>query len=111
MKSKPEYFMNIFFILLFIFSCSAVPLTIYNNARFESNISDWFWRNISHIISRDQCACQCYFDQWCLTASYSTADQQCSMFSARLYEGQMYVVPTSRQSNVLYFTNKTLLRK
>ena len=94
-------------IIMCIFSSSAIPLTIYENARYESNIFDTFQRSLTGIVSRDQCACQCHFDQWCVLASYSVLDQQCSMFSTQLYQGQLHVVSINRQSSVLYFSNKT----
>ena len=103
--------MQLLLLLVSISSSSAIPLAIYNNARFQSNMFNWLWRNFSGLISRDQCACQCHFDQWCLTASYSATDQLCSMFSVQLYDGQMYSVAISEQSSVLIFTNKTLPRK
>ena len=103
--------MSVFFIVIFICSCSAVPLTIVDNARFEPTVSNMFLKNLSNILSRDQCACQCYSDPYCLTATYSGIDQQCSLFFARPQQSELHVLVTVKASSVMYFTNKTLPRK
>jgi hypothetical protein len=70
--------------ILFVF-CSAIPLIAYKNAQFEPSISSLFLANWSGISSHDQC----YFNQ------------QYSLFFARLEEGQICLVSTIKQSNVL----------
>jgi hypothetical protein len=71
-------------------------------------VSNWVLTNLSNIISRNECACQCYSDQYCLTTIYFGINQQCSLYMARLPQVQMYVAVTIKQSSVLYSANKTL---
>lgn len=101
--------MYVLLIIILILPCSiAVPLTIYENARFESNRPSLFSTNLSELVSRDQCLCLCYFHRWCLMATYSGFYQQCALSSARPEDGQMYLEFSIKKSSVFYFVNKTL---
>ena len=95
-------------IVFFICVSSADKLTIYSNARFTPIDVHFLVTIKSSINSQTECACCCYNNTMCLTATYSGVDQNCTLFSARLDQGQLQLMVTSLMTSVISFRNKTL---
>ena len=98
-------------IVLFISFCIATPMVVYDNARFEPSDFRFSLTNLSNVISRGICACQCFTNPMCLTAIYFGRKQQCFLFFTRLWQGMMRLVVLSENTSVINFVYKALLRK
>ena len=81
---------------------------MYNNARFQPNDQQFTLAVITQINSLMKCACQCFGNSMCLTATYIGVNQSCTLFSARPEQGSLKLMFTSTMASVLTFINKTL---
>lgn len=95
--------------LMFLFSlCTALTLTVYNNAYFEPTIIQSIISTIVQIDSRTNCACQCFSNAMCLTAMFLGRNKSCMLFFAKLEEGTLKMMPINEMASVLTFSNKAL---
>ena len=88
--------------------CSSLPLTIYENARFESFDSNFILDTIMLVPSQLACGCECFQQTMCLTATYSTLEQRCTLFMAKVEQGIVTIMKRSQHWSILTFKNKTL---
>jgi len=99
--------MILWIIFFFCFSFSS-PLSIYENAKFEPNSIYLTLDNITQIYSQIDCACLCFTNDKCLTATYFGVEQRCILFMTTLDQGTVSLMTTNEMASVLTFKNKTL---
>ncbi len=95
--------------IVFVFSFSfSSALSVYNNAKFEPNNINLVLDNITQVYSQMDCACLCFNNIKCLTASYFGITQGCILFLTTLDHGTLRLMTTDLMASVLAFKNKTL---
>jgi hypothetical protein len=87
-------------------SVSAVPMIIYDNARFDPTDVQSQLTNIFSVTTQEACACQCYANSSCITGTFIGINQTCILFSAYLWQGQVQVM-TDSFASVFSFSNRT----
>ncbi|UJR17241.1 hypothetical protein I4U23_004136 [Adineta vaga] len=97
--------------MIFLYTCylsiSAMPMTIYNNAKFVPFNSNDKLVDLSLITSQSECACRCLNTTKCFTATFISVNQTCTLFFALLRRDQLKMEFTMFNSSVLTFRNKT----
>ncbi len=88
----------ILLLIVYFTFVSAIPMTIYNNARLDPGDVQNQLINIISVATRDECACQCYTDALCITGAFIGINQSCVLYSASLQQGQVGLMINSDAS-------------
>lgn len=97
-----------FYPLTIVFIPYTLALSVYTNSKFTVNNIQLNIENISYIDTLMKCACECYNNDMCLTATYFETYQQCALYSVSLDQGVLHVIPRNLSITTLTFTNKSL---
>lgn len=88
-------------------SVLAVPMIVYNNARFDPNDTQSQLMDIFSVTTQHACVCHCYTNSSCITSTFIGINQTCILFSANLQQGQLRLLINSNAS-VISFPNRTV---
>jgi hypothetical protein len=95
-------------LLYVVFSSTMItPITVYNNARFNSIDTRYIISALTSFSSINVCLCECYNNIICFIANYFGINQTCLLYSAQLSQGQLWVVPTIMNAQVYDFRNRS----
>jgi hypothetical protein len=97
----------ILIILLCFAPITAIPMTMYNNAWFDSINGSSILMSLSSIATLNACACQCYNNSLCITGTFIGINQTCILFSAYLGQGQLRLI-INKYATVFSFSNRTI---
>lgn len=100
----------IFFSLTYCLSSSEI-ISVYSNARFDPIDIRFKLANLSSIESLDICTCKCYNDPMCLTANYIGMNNNCLLYFAQLWQGQLKLLTQNQNATVIYFEYKEISGK
>ncbi|CAF4147236.1 unnamed protein product [Rotaria sp. Silwood2] len=85
----------------------AIRIAVINNAIFDPIDANYWLANISNVISRDSCICQCYAKSNCVTANYYGFYQECILFSAALRLGHLHAMTIGENTTVISFESRS----
>ncbi|CAF3971769.1 unnamed protein product, partial [Rotaria sordida] len=85
----------------------AIRIAVINNTIFDPINTNYWLANLSNIVSRDLCICQCYAQSNCVTANYYGFYQECILFSAPLYLGHLHAMSISENTTVISLDNRS----
>ncbi|CAF3938070.1 unnamed protein product, partial [Rotaria sordida] len=85
----------------------AIRIAVINNTIFDPINANYWLANLSNIVSRDLCICQCYAQSNCVTANYYGFYQECILFSAPLYLGHLHAMSISENTTVISLDNRS----
>jgi hypothetical protein len=89
----------------------STALTVYNNARFEPNNIYFNFANITQVASQIDCACLCYSNSMCVTATYFGIAQRCTFSLAPIVQSILRLTTSDTMTSVLTFENRTISGK
>jgi hypothetical protein len=92
-------------------SSSTTPMIMYKNAQFVPTNLTFNFAVLSSISSWNECACQCFTNLNCFTATYFGINQSCSLFSVRLNPEWLQLVVSIMDVTVFSFTDRILIGK
>jgi hypothetical protein len=98
---------NIVLLHLIFSSTMMMPITVYNNARFNSIDTRYMISALTSFSSINACLCECYNNAICFIANYFGINQTCLPYSAQLSQGQLWVVPIIMNAQVYDFENRS----
>ena len=81
------------------------------NAQFTPEESLFQLSNISSINNYLNCACQCWNNSMCVTATYDGVNKTCYLFSAQLQQGQLISVATDKPTTTVTFPDRNVAGK
>ena len=95
-------------VLFLCLSTSALLVTVYKDARFIPTNATVKLADLSTISSQDECACQCFSNSSCYTASYIAINKTCSLFSAKVRRNWLRKMPSTANATVLTYGKESL---
>lgn len=90
---------------------SPVPITVINNAMFDSIDPNYLLTNLSNIKTWNACVCQCFAISNCIVINYYGSRQECLLFSTSLQPAQLRVMSTDKNATVVVFDNRNHVGK
>jgi hypothetical protein len=81
---------------------------VIKDAQFIPDESLFQLDNISSIKNQLSCACQCWSNSMCVTATYQGTNKTCSLFSAQLWQGQLSSIITNKNTTTITFANRSV---
>jgi hypothetical protein len=96
------------FLVFFRYSFSTTSMGVIKDAQFIPDESLFQLDNISSIKNQLSCACQCWSNSMCVTATYEATNKICSLFSAQLWQGQLSSIITNKNTTTITFANRNI---
>ncbi len=99
-------------ITLLIFVCrfltSAIRIAILEDADFTPPNTKFELTDLFYIDSQYACACECFTNSTCVTATYDGVNKNCSLFSASIRRNWLQKMAPIRNTSVLTLANLSL---
>jgi hypothetical protein len=103
--------MFFFRVTLLLLGChhlvSAIPLVRYQNAQFIASTTSEYL-GLFNVQSQNECACYCFTNEICRTASYFGINNTCLLFSAKVQPENLRLTTLTIDAAVLTFQNRTV---
>ncbi len=77
-------------------------MIVYKDARFVPTDTQNQLINTISVATQNECACQCYTNSLCITGAFIGINQNCTLYSASLQQGEIQAMFNSDASLISF---------